>query len=399
MPAFCCVVGCGSRGERDNVKFYAFPKILNFPHTQHINALSQVRRQKWINAIKREDLTEAKLKYATVCSKHFINGKPAGREDSNNPDWVPSINLDEIEWNPYDKSCQTSLDSANISHLMLASTRCDKLQKKLNSISLSYESFKSNDFKMRYYTDLDSFSKLEILIKYIEPYVEIHFNTSLNAVQQIILTLVKLRLNLDFKDLAFRFNISPTTASVYFENIINVMYNRLRKLIIWPDKDILQKTMPSCFVETFKDKTTVVIDCFEVFIEKPFSLLMAAQCWSNYKHNYTLKFLIGITPQGTVYRGFLINEYVQTLQAQVITPAFTKGKNQLHPTDIEATRSLAHVRIHVERIIGTIRQKYRILSDTVPITLVSRGQTDPILDKIVRCCCALVNLCTPIIPS
>lgn len=75
MPAFCCVVGCGSRGERDNVKFFAFPKVLKFKHKEHLNELSKVRRQKWINAIKREDLTEAKLKYATVCSKHFITGK------------------------------------------------------------------------------------------------------------------------------------------------------------------------------------------------------------------------------------------------------------------------------------------------------------------------------------
>ncbi|KAJ8917078.1 hypothetical protein NQ315_012997, partial [Exocentrus adspersus] len=93
MPAFCCVINCGNRGERDNVKFYKIPKILNFKHKEHINKLSKVRREKWINAIKREDLVEAKLKYATVCSKHFISGKPADREDVTHPDWVPHLNL------------------------------------------------------------------------------------------------------------------------------------------------------------------------------------------------------------------------------------------------------------------------------------------------------------------
>jgi len=48
------------------------------------------------------------------------------------------------------------------------------------------------------------------------------------------------------------------------------------------------------------EKVTVVIDCFEVFIEKPTNLLATAQTFSSYKHYNTIKLLIGITPQGTV---------------------------------------------------------------------------------------------------
>jgi len=35
-------------------------------------------------------------------------------------------------------------------------------------------------------------------------------------------------------------------------------------------------------------------------MEQPSDLLARAQVWSNYKHHSTMKFLIGITPQGTV---------------------------------------------------------------------------------------------------
>ena len=35
-------------------------------------------------------------------------------------------------------------------------------------------------------------------------------------------------------------------------------------------------------------------------MERPSDLLARAQVWSNYKHHSTLKFLIGITPQGTI---------------------------------------------------------------------------------------------------
>ena len=38
----------------------------------------------------------------------------------------------------------------------------------------------------------------------------------------------------------------------------------------------------------------------EIFIEQPSDLLARDQIWSNYKHHSTVKFLIGITPQGTI---------------------------------------------------------------------------------------------------
>ena len=44
----------------------------------------------------------------------------------------------------------------------------------------------------------------------------------------------------------------------------------------------------------------IIIDCSELFIETLSSLDIATACWSNYKHHYTVKYLIGITPNGTV---------------------------------------------------------------------------------------------------
>lgn len=74
MPNFCAVVGCGTRGDRDSNSFFRIPAIPTRGKEEKIK-LSSERRQKWIAALKRADLTETKLKYAKICDKHFINGK------------------------------------------------------------------------------------------------------------------------------------------------------------------------------------------------------------------------------------------------------------------------------------------------------------------------------------
>ena len=63
-----------------------------------------------------------------------------------------------------------------------------------------------------------------------------------------------------------------------------------------------------------------------------------------------------------------MKESVERCQAELKIPAFTRGKVQLDPVDIENTRSLASLRIHIERDIGVLRQKYTILQNTVPLT-------------------------------
>ena len=72
-------------------------------------------------------------------------------------------------------------------------------------------------------------------------------------------------------------------------------------LIKWPDRDTLQLAMPISFYCLFKT-CCIIIDCSEVFLEWPSNLLARAHVWSQYKHHHhsTVKFLIGITPQGSI---------------------------------------------------------------------------------------------------
>ena len=99
-------------------------------------------------------------------------------------------------------------------------------------------------------------------------------------------------------------------------------------------------------------------------------------------------------------RGFTISDSVALHNAELKIPAFTKGKKQLSPLDVEMTRVLASSRIHVERVIGMTRQKYTILQSTIPIPLLQVDTSVQLttLDKIVRVACALTNLSPSCVP-
>ena len=51
-------------------------------------------------------------------------------------------------------------------------------------------------------------------------------------------------------------------------------------------------------------------------------------------------------------RGFNICEILGSVDASLEIPAFTKGKNQSPALEVEKTRTIANVRIHVEQVIG-----------------------------------------------
>ncbi len=55
--------------------------------------LSEKRRAGYLAAISRKDMTEKIIANDRICSRHFVDGKPAPLEDETNPDWLPTQNL------------------------------------------------------------------------------------------------------------------------------------------------------------------------------------------------------------------------------------------------------------------------------------------------------------------
>ena len=84
-------------------------------------------------------------------------------------------------------------------------------------------------------------------------------------------------------DLAYRLHVTEATVS---NKWLDVMYNNLKQLIIWPDSETLRQNLPSVFQTNFA-RVKCIIDCFEIFIERPvafnlFKLQETQHCQSVY---------------------------------------------------------------------------------------------------------------------
>ena len=122
----------------------------------------------------------------------------------------------------------------------------------------------------------------------------------LTKFQEFMLVMLKLRINCPLVDLGYRFNVSQSTASRILLKWLTQMDIRLKSLIIWPERENLQKTMPNCFRVSFGKKVAIIIDSFEIFLEQPSNLKARSSTWSNYKHRNTAKVLLGIVSQGAI---------------------------------------------------------------------------------------------------
>ncbi|XP_061672334.1 uncharacterized protein LOC133498967 [Syngnathoides biaculeatus] len=243
-------------------------------------------------------------------------------------------------------------------------------------------------------------------------------STTLTPASVLLMVLMKLRLNLADQDLAYRFNLSRQTVTEMVSESLPGLANKLAFLVRWAEKGEMIMNVPKIIKDTYKH-CRVIIDCCEVFIDRPGNVTVQGLTWSNSKSHNTVKVLIAMSPVGAVMfvskafggrvsdkviaqrsgflqllepgdlvladRGFSIADDLAARGASLAVPAFTSGKLRLSPKEIETGRRRARVKIHVERAIDRVKN-FKILSTTMRINLVSQ------FDNIMTICCALSNL-------
>lgn len=286
-----------------------------------------------------------------------------------------------------------------------------------------------DDGKTRYYTGLATYASFETVFKHTSTKVK-RKKTKLGGRDELLLTLVKLRLNLGMEDLSHRFGVSVSLVNTVFHVWLDALYMTLGGLVRWPETDRME--LPECFRNPMFSKTKCIIDCTEVFIERPSSLKARAQTYSNYKRHNTVKVLIGISPSGCVTflskcwggrasdrkiteesgllnklvpgdvvmadRGFTMVEDFALRGAKLIMPAFTKGKRQLSAKEVEESRLMSRARIHVERVIGRTKD-FKILNHTLPISLFKGKDNGDFstCEKLISVVCGIVNTNPPLL--
>ncbi|XP_041950359.1 uncharacterized protein LOC121711097 [Alosa sapidissima] len=191
--------------------------------------------------------------------------------------------------------------------------------------------------------------------------------------------------------------------------------------------------MPPVMKAKFPQLTSI-IDCFEIRIEYSRKLKARAKTYSHYKKWATVKYFIACNPAGSVTflskgwggrasdvkivrqsgfishlyhqpgdqiladRGFTLQEDFALLGAHLITPAFTKGRKQLSGREVEESRLKSNVRIHIERVIGALKNRFHVLDGPLPVQFVKSLRDEmenkevATIDKIVHVCAALLNM-------
>ncbi|XP_035250408.1 uncharacterized protein LOC118214513 [Anguilla anguilla] len=480
MVHTCVVVGCRNRRTPGTtLSFYRFPR-------------DPERKQRWIAAINREGWLPNDG--SRLCSTHFISGKQV--KNPRSPDYVPSVfsavslsqetkqtsafecpdkqqaqveaatallylqgqvvdpelDLDQDQdkaetmsslsssssEQPGDSRAHSSSDvdasdAVNYEEELRALKKENQaLRESMEKMSLTEVSLRNDPAKVRFYTGLPNYFVFETVMWLLSPHMKGEKSVKLSKFQQLLLTLMRLRLDLKNQDLAYRFGVKVSTVTKTVHSVVNIMSTTLvPTTVFWPSREELRKNLPSAFRSSYPD-CAVIMDCFRVALEKTdWSDANIHHCGTN-----TLKYLVGVAPQGVVTfvskgspghvsdkdlaegcgflnkllvgdvvladRRFDVSESVVARGACLKITGIGEGEREVPEEDPLADASLERmwVRRHVERVISTVKQRYAILTGPVesPFTAVDLTANMTTFDKIVQVVCALNNLCISAAP-
>ncbi|KAM7406911.1 hypothetical protein PAMA_002891 [Pampus argenteus] len=338
------------------------------------------------------------------------------------------------------KFAQTSDTPVNFDDILKALKKENQaLRESVEKMSLSENSLRNDAEKVKFYTGLPNYFVLETVMWLLAPHMDGIKNMKLSKFQQLLLTLMRLRLDLRNQDLAYRFGIKVGMVTRTVHRMVNIMSSTLvPTAVFWPSRAELRKNLPAALRSSYPD-CAVIVDCFMVPFEEPVSRgndqqqqqVAGTSC-------NVLKYLIGVAPQGVVTfvsRGVLGNvsdkslaegcgfvckllpgdvvlasrdlDIADTVAARGALfriagscPGEAYGSSESSPP-ANASSETVSVQKHVERVISMVKQRYAMLTGPVesPFTTApERTSNLSTFDKIVQVACALNNLCISAAP-
>lgn len=236
--------------------------------------------------------------------------------------------------------CQTDMTLFDLEQL---ENEVKNLKNRLNDKAklkrdLFMEDVLENDDSVKFYTGIPTLGCFNLISELIKPEAEklkywdknknkqMKYQTtsnskpgpkrSLTLTEELVLTLVRLRLGLMGRQLADTFSVSQSQLSRVFTTWVCFLASIFQEvLVLWPSKDEIKRNLPRSFNKY--PNTRIIIDCTEMFIEKPTSPYAQRATWSEYKGHNTIKALVGITPSG--YFSFLSKFWTGSTSDRKIT--------------------------------------------------------------------------------
>ncbi|XP_046407708.1 uncharacterized protein LOC124172309 [Ischnura elegans] len=242
----------------------------------------------------------------------------------------------------------------------------------------------------------------------------------------VLLTLKKIKLDSSFKELGYTFGMSESNASRIFRRNIPIISRCLSALIMWPLPNKIKLHLPLPFIARYSQVQSI-IDCYEIEIEKPSNPMHQCLTWSNYKKANTIKYLISATPDGLINfissgyggrisdveltkdsgyldvlpegctvmadRGFKgLDTLLASKKCKLVRPPSVKVGGKSNKVEVMLTKRIASLRVHIERVIGRIRE-FKMLK---PHSCIDHNLI-MYLDDINKTAAGLVNLQSPLI--
>ncbi|CAN7945990.1 unnamed protein product, partial [Ixodes pacificus] len=465
----CSAVGCFNASHKGK-------KMFRFPW-------NEARKLRWAVAVKRAtqrgDLWQPSVG-ARLCEAHFVTGSP--NTDPNHMDYIPSLFSYDAQTTQHSEKktksyqrhtlitgkrslalqraqvasqvpqaqastsnqaasqvqqAQASTSNVQTEPISARCTNCSNLMEETKTLKAEVSSLKNKLEALRDKQTLnkDVTAMRDDVVLFYAGITKVLFMMILSTLAplmpaarngfplgaQLLMFLMKLRHNMAFQDLAYRFEVSPRTASRTFRAWLEAMAQLCRGLIVFPRPEVARSWLTLKERKHFS-KLRAVIDCTEeyMFAFRPLNLDTQQVVWSSYKQNSTLKYLVAVNPHGAVVfvsracggrvsdkeltiasgrfmdlleagdqvladRGFLLHEEFFERNVQLITPSFTKNRLQLTVQEVTNSRRISSSRIIVERSIGHFK-KWKIMTGTVPHTLVN------FYDEIIVVVAGLTNL-------
>jgi len=288
----------------------------------------------------------------------------------------------------------------------------------LSLCKFGLERYGSDPNKVLFYTGFSSYKQLKIFFNWLQPVAQqmaypysppksgpsVCGNRLLALCDELFLTLCRLHAGLLEQDLADRFNMSVSTVSRICLAWINLLYVVLGSINIWPSPESIDKQMPAGIKVIFP-KVRVIIDCTEIFTQKPSSLLANSQFYSNYKSHTTLKALVGIAPHGPFTfisslfsgaisdieitkvsglldllergdavmadKGFNIGSLLADRGVDLIIPHFLSTRGQFTCDEVHENDAITSYRDLVERAIRRVKEN-RIFNGVIPVSMLGQ---------------------------